>query len=224
MLTIFFSQTVLDKIKVSHGQNHGNDLRFEELFQKHKEIISCVGDQESPTNPLGVNTEVNRLKVTAFFFCERESLSLFKFKYFFLCSMNIFVLVGTGTVDSTNPRIRPKKVETGTQLEDMSHDEFPPRKTPPALKQFLRNLRNQMLDGIDLMSSPQYKKQLLDSIELEKQKQIFLKKRVEQLSIGIQRLLDESTGRLKERLEQLDIDTKDATATSVLAEVSQVSF
>ena len=110
---------------------------------------------------------------------------------------------------------------TATAAGVMQHEELtiPSRDTPYALQKLLDIFRNQMLDGIEQMKSPEYKQQLLDQIDAEKQRRAALTKRADQLKFTIEKLLSDSTILLRNKLEELEIPGEGATADTLLSEV-----
>lgn len=104
----------------------------------------------------------------------------------------------------------------------IKHEEMPitTRNTPYALQKLLEMYKNQFLDAIETMKSPQYRRQLLDQVEVEKRRKEDLVIRKDQLDKHIAKLISDSTKLLRSKLEELNIQGEGATADTLLSEVS----
>jgi len=106
----------------------------------------------------------------------------------------------------------------------IKHEEIPisSRDTPYALQKLLEIYKNQFLDTIETMKSPEYRQQLFDQVELEKKRKESLTLRRDQLNKHIDRLISDSTKLLRAKLEELHIPGEGATADTLLSEVSSL--
>lgn len=103
----------------------------------------------------------------------------------------------------------------------MKHEELtiPSRDIPYALQKLLDIYKNQFLDTIEMMKSPEYHNQVVEQIQAEKKRKEQLKQRRDQLNKHIDRLISDSTNLLRAKLEELNIPGENATADTLLSEV-----
>jgi len=113
------------------------------------------------------------------------------------------------------------QLTTATAAGVIQHEELtiPSSHTPYALQKLLDIYRNQMLDALEQMKTPEYRYNLLEQIEVEKGKFKLLTKQKDHLHAGIERLLKDSTVLLRSKLEELGIPGEMATADTLLSEV-----
>jgi H3 lysine-79-specific histone-lysine N-methyltransferase len=121
-----------------------------------------------------------------------------------------------GTVDQKLTQIS-SAATTGV----IKHEEIPitSRDTPYALQKLLEIYKNQFLDAIETMKSDEYRDEILQQVEAEKERKETLTLRKDQLQKHIDRLISDSTKLLRSKLEELNIPGEGATADTLLSEV-----
>lgn len=103
----------------------------------------------------------------------------------------------------------------------LKHDEIPiaNRDTPYALQKLLEIFKNYYLDTIETMKSTSFKENLEEQISVQRKRKEELVQTKEQLERQIKGLIEDSTSKLRAKLEELDIPGDGATADTLLSEV-----
>ena len=101
------------------------------------------------------------------------------------------------------------------------HEEIPilTRDTPYALQKLLEIFKNYYLDTVETMKLPSFKENLELQISVQKKKKEELVQTKDQLERQITTLIEDSTSKLRAKLEELDIPGEGATADTLLSEV-----